>query len=96
MNKDGLINRLSECGYTKKDAGTIIDDVFDLITEILVSGDSVMISGFGTFDVKEHAGREIKAVNTMESSWVPAYKNPKFTPGKTLKRAVREGFVRGG
>lgn len=96
MNKDGLINRLSECGYTKKDANTIIDDIFDLITDILASGESVMVSGFGTFEVVEHAGREITAVNTMEKSWVPPYKNPKFTPGKTLKRAVREGFVRGG
>lgn len=96
MNKEGLINKLSQRGYTKKDAGVILDDVFNMITELLAEGESVLISGFGTFEVREHSGREIKTINTQESSYVPAYKLPKFTAGKILKRAIKEGFVRGG
>lgn len=95
MNKEGLIDRLSKKGYTKKDASVILDDVFDMITELLAEGETVLISGFGTFDVREHSGREIKTINTQESSYVPPYKLPKFTAGRILKRAVKEGFVRG-
>jgi len=60
----------------------------------LVEGESVQIHGFGTFDVKECKPRETVDLQTKERIVIPAYKAPKFTAGKLLKRAVKEGFIR--
>lgn len=94
LKRNDIVERLMLKGYTKKDAGVILDDVFGVITESLVSGEGVQIYGFGTFDVKECAPRETVDFQSKERIVIPAYKAPKFTAGKLLKRAVKEGFIR--
>lgn len=94
LKRNDIIDRLALNGYTKKDAGIILDDVIKIITEALVEGESVQIHGFGTFDTKEYQPRETVDLQTKERIVIPAYKAPKFTAGKLLKRAVKEGFIR--
>ena len=94
LKHNDIIERLSLKGYTKSDAGVILDDVFDVITEALVAGEGVQIYGFGAFDIKEYAPRESVDYQTKERIIIPSHKTPKFTAGKFLKRAVKEGFVR--
>lgn len=94
LKRNDIIERLALKGYTKKDAGIILDDLVRMITEALVAGESVQIHGFGTFEVKECAPRSTVDLQTKERIIIPAYKAPKFTAGKLLKRAVKEGFIR--
>lgn len=94
LKRNDIIERLVLKGYTKKDAGTIIDDISMTITEALVEGESVQIRGFGTFEVREGKSREVIIPHTKEKTIIPAYKAPKFSAGNLLKRAVKEGFVR--
>lgn len=94
LKRNDIIERLAQKGYTKKDAGVILDDIFMMITEELVRGESVQIHGFGTFDVRECAERETTDLQTKERILIPSYKAPKFTAGKLLKRAIKEGFIR--
>lgn len=94
LKRYDIIERLVQKGYTKKDAGVILDDLVMTITEALVSGESVQIHGFGTFEVKEYAARETVDLQTKERIIIPSYRAPKFAAGKLLKRAVKEGFVR--
>ena len=94
LKRNDIIERLTANGYTKKDAGIILDDVIKIITEAMVNGESVQIHGFGTFDTKEYKPRETVDLQTKERITSPAYKAPKFTAGKLLKRAVKEGFIR--
>jgi len=94
LKRNDIIERLALKGYTKKDAGIILDDLVRMITEALVAGESVQIHGFGTFEVKECAPRSTIDLQTKERIVIPAYKAPKFTAGKLLKRAVKEGFIR--
>lgn len=94
LKRNDIIERLTQKGYTKKDAGIILDDLVRLITEELVAGESVQIHGFGTFEVKECAPRSTIDLQTKERITIPSYKAPKFTAGKLLKRAVKEGFIR--
>ena len=94
LKRNDIIERLAKKGYTKNDAGIILDDIFMLITEALVNGESVQIHGFGTFDVKDCAARETVDLKTKERIIIPPYKAPKFTAGKLLKRAIKEGLVR--
>lgn len=94
LKRNDIIERIASNGYTKKDAGIILDDVIKIITEALVEGESVQIHGFGTFDVKERKEHETVDFQTKERIVIPAYKSPKFTAGNLLKRAVKEGFIR--
>lgn len=94
MNKSEFIDRLAQKGYTKKSAGTIVDDVTNTIIEVLAEGESIQFYGFGTFAVRESAEREGVDFQTKERITIPGHKAPKFIPGKLLKRSVKEGILR--
>ena len=94
LKRKDVIDSLALKGYTKKDAGVAFDDVFNVITEALITGESVQVYGFGLFDVKDVAQRETIDYQTKERITIPSYKAPKFTAGKLLKRAIKEGFIR--
>ena len=89
IKREGFIERLNQKGYTKKDAGIIMDDVFGTIAEILAEGGSIMLHGFGVFEVIDYAAREMTSVNGGKTI-APAHRVVKFKPGKILKRLVSE------
>ena len=94
MNKNQFIRKLAQKGYTIKAAEIIVDDILDTITEALLDNESVQFYGFGEFKVTERKSRDIKCVGTGELINIPAIKTPKFEPGKTFKRAIRDGVIR--
>lgn len=51
-------------------------------------GDTVGITGFGTFSVAKRAARKGRNPATGEAIKIAASKTPKFTAGATLKAAV--------
>jgi len=75
---------------SRKDAEKAVDLVFDKITEALADGDKVVISGFGTFEVRKRAGRTGRNPRTGEEIVVPEQKTPAFKSGKILKDAVNK------
>lgn len=89
MNKKELIAKLAETmGTTKKAAEETLDAVTTVITEALVEGQDIKISGFGTFSVSERAAREGRNPATGETIQIAASKSPKFKAAKALKDAV--------
>ena len=89
MNKKELITKLSEVmGTTKKDAEAALDAVTTVITNAMVEGQDVKISGFGTFSVTERAAREGRNPMTGETIKIAASKSPKFKAASALKNAV--------
>ena len=94
LQRDDFITLLAKKGYTKREAGIIIDDFIRTLEEALVDGESVMFRGFGTFDVRERSERESVDPYSKERITIPSYRAPKFTPGKLLKRGVKEGLIR--
>lgn len=90
MTKEGLIDAIvNKVGCSKKDAGEALDAVLDSITKSLVSGDTVTITGFGTFSAKKRAARSGVNPKTGEKIQIPAMTVPKFKAGKGLKDAVK-------
>ena len=89
MTKADLISAVAEkAGITKKDSDKAVSAVIDVITEALKSGEKVALVGFGTFEVKERAGRMGINPRTKEQIQIEASKLPSFRPGKALKDAV--------
>lgn len=89
MNKKELVKAISEkLEITQKAAGEQLDVILDVITEELVNGGEVKITGFGTFSVAERAEREGRNPATGETIQIAASKAPKFKAAKALKDVV--------
>lgn len=93
LQRKDIIERLAKKGYTKKDSGVIIDDFLRVILEALVDGESVNLHGFGTFEVRTMSPRKTHNIQTGAPIDIPAFRKPKFTAGKLLKRSIREGYI---
>lgn len=90
LNKKGLIDVVAnKLDITKKDATVAVETVFETITESLVNGSKVDISGFGKFEVKTRAERTGINPATKETIQIPATKAPGFKAAKALKEAVK-------
>lgn len=90
MNKNDLVAHVADAvGLSKTDATKAVDAVFDGIVDSLKNGEEVRLVGFGTFAVSERAASEGRNPRTGEKIAIPASKQPKFKPGKTLKDGVR-------
>lgn len=89
MNKTELIAAVAEkAGLTKKDAERAVNATIDAITESLVKGDKVQVSGLGSFEVKNREARTGRNPQTGETIQIAASKLPTFKAAKALKDAV--------
>ena len=89
MNKTELIAAVAaKTGLTKKDAEKAVNATIDAITEGMVNGDKVNVSGFGIFEVKAREARVGRNPRTKETIQIPATKLPAFKASKTLKDAI--------
>jgi DNA-binding protein HU-beta len=89
MNKAELIEKVAQTTEMNKvSAARAVEATLDVITSTLRSGDSVTLSGFGTFSITNRASRTGRNPRTGEPIPIAASKNPKFKAGKGLKDAV--------
>ncbi len=89
MNRNELIEAVSErTGLAKSDAARAVDALLGAISETLQRGDSVNLSGFGSFVVRSRAARSGRNPRTGETIAIAATRSPAFKAGKALKDAV--------
>jgi DNA-binding protein HU-beta len=89
MNKNDVIDAVSErTGLAKSDAARAVEAVLATVTEALQKGDTVALSGFGSFLAKARAARTGRNPRTGEPIAIPASRVPSFKAGKALKDAV--------
>ena len=69
-------------------AGAAVDAVFTALTDALAKGETVTITGFGTFATKTRAARAGRNPRTGEPIAIEASTAPSFEAGKTLRDAV--------
>jgi len=90
MNKFEIVSELAaRTGLSKAESELAFDNIFDVITDALKDGDKVIISGFGTFEVKQRIARVGHDPRTKEEIHIPPIKAATFKPGKVLKEKVR-------
>jgi DNA-binding protein HU-beta len=89
MKKGDLVNAVADAAdLSKADAARAIDALISVITKALKGGDSVTLTGFGTFSVRKRAARQGRNPQTGATIKIKASKNPAFKAGKALKDAV--------
>ncbi|PAT01022.1 integration host factor subunit alpha [Candidatus Izimaplasma bacterium ZiA1] len=90
MNKTELVARIAEVSsLTKKDSEAALNAMLSAVQESLVAGEKVVLTGFGTFEVRNRKERVGHNPRTGASISIPAQKSPAFKAGKVLKEAVR-------
>ena len=89
MNKAELITSMAEKSQlTKKDAETALKAFIDSVQEALENGEKVQLVGFGTFETRERAAREVRNPRTKETINIPASTVPVFKAGKEFRSRV--------
>lgn len=90
MTKKDLIAHVAKkANLTNKASAEAVNAMLNGIRDSLKKGDKVVITGFGTFSVRNRSARPGRNPKTGERITLQARKAPGFTPGKTLKKAVR-------
>ncbi|MFZ1061457.1 MAG: HU family DNA-binding protein [Candidatus Rokuibacteriota bacterium] len=89
MTKADLIDELAKASnLTKKENETVVNIVFDTITEALAKGDKVELRGFGSFRIRRRHARRGRNPKTGASIDVPPKRVPFFKVGKQLQELV--------
>ena len=91
MTKADLIDEVSKLSnLTKKETETIVNTIFDNITDALAKGDKVELRGFGSFRIRQRDSRMGRNPKTGEKVDVPAKRIPYFKPGKELRELLNQ------
>ncbi|AYQ57154.1 DNA-binding protein HU-beta [Bathymodiolus thermophilus thioautotrophic gill symbiont] len=89
MNKSELIDAIaSATDLSKAEAGRALNATTDAITSAMAKGDSVQLTGFGSFVVRDRAARTGRNPQTGATIQISASKVAAFKAGKALKEAV--------
>jgi integration host factor subunit beta len=89
MTKAELIDEVSKVtSISKKDTETIVNTIFDNITDALARGDKVELRGFGSFRIRHRNSRRGRNPKTGSSVDVPQKRVPFFKVGKRLRETV--------
>ncbi len=90
MGKQDLIELLAKkTEMPKSQAGEYLNTLLGSITDALKKGNTITITGFGTFSVSKRKARDGVNPRTGEKIKIAATKVPKFKAGKGLKDAVK-------
>ncbi len=90
MTKANFIEKVSKkVKLSKAQTANIMDTTLNEIKALLKKGDSIALTGFGTFLVARRKARKGRNPRTGEAMKIPATKTPRFRPGKHLKAAVK-------
>jgi len=81
-------NRL---GSNKADGKSAINAVLESIKDILLRGDRVVLTGFGTFEIRTVRDHRVQPVQggTGETIEIPAHRRVAFIAGADLRSSVR-------
>ena len=90
MNKTEFVDAVAkEAKAQKTAAAQVVNAVITVIERALKKGDTVQLTGFGTFSVAKRAARKGRNPATGKEIKIAASKTPKFKAGAVLKKAVK-------
>ena len=83
----------SKSDITKKEAEAFVKEFFALASEVIASGESLIIKGVGTFEPVWVEARTSVDVNTKQPIEIPGHYKLSFTPDKSMRDAVNAPFA---
>lgn len=91
LTKAEISEQLAESlTLNKRDAKEMVDLLFEEIRQALERGESVKVSGFGNFDLRDKNERPGRNPKTGEDIPISARRVVTFKPGQKLKERVEK------
>ena len=87
--KDLIVLVAKKANLTNKASGDAVSAMLNGVRDSLKRGEKVVLTGFGTFSIRNRKQRKGRNPKTGETITLAARKAPGFTPGKSLKKFVR-------
>ena len=88
MNRNDLVKEAQKVIPDSASARNAVDSLLENIRTALQNGESVTLSGFGTFKPVVRQARTGRNPRTGETIAIPARQTVKFLPGKTLRQEI--------
>ena len=89
LTKKEIVNSIyMQIGFSKKISENLLEDVFQIILNNLISGNKVKISKFGTFILRKKKERIGRNPKTKESKIISERNVILFKPSKELKNFI--------
>jgi integration host factor subunit alpha len=89
MTKIDIVQNVTDkLGLSKRDSARIVESVFEIMKEQLSKGDTVKISGFGNFVVRDKKARKGRNPQTGSEMEICARKVLTFKCSNVLKKAL--------
>jgi integration host factor subunit alpha len=89
LTKDKLVARLqTQIGMTKPESRQIVERLFAIMKETLADGEDLLISGFGTFLVRQKNARRGRNPQTKEALMLKARKVVVFKTSRVLRERM--------
>lgn len=90
MTKQQMFELLARKAHlTKKAAKDAVETFLEEVKRALSKGEKVVLSGFGTFKVVSVKDKPVIIPGTKIKKIVKGHRAARFTPGKSLKKAVK-------
>jgi DNA-binding protein HU-beta len=91
MQKTDFIARVAEqTGTSKKVARQVIEAALDTIAQSLANDEKIVLTGFGTFELRTRQARRGVNPQTRQKMTIPASRSPGFSASNNLKDLVRQ------
>ncbi len=91
LTKADMVDRLfDELGLNKREAKELVEQFFEEVSQALVDGQFVKLSGFGNFELRDKRQRPGRNPKTGEEIPISARRVVTFRPGQKLKQRVDE------
>lgn len=89
MQKREFIGLVAEkTGMSKRDNERVMDAIFQTLGQLLVEGDRLVVSGFGTFTTKQRAARIARNPGTGQAIPLPAGRTAVLKPAQVYKERL--------
>ena len=93
LRKSDISGRIaSKLGGSRSQGDAALKAVLDSIQDSLGSGDRVVLTGFGSFEIRQIKARKVRPIRGGDAGnliTVPAHKRVGFTAGSELSKAAQ-------
>ncbi len=89
LTKADIAQNLSDTfGFNKRESKELVEQFYTELSEVLISGEQIKLSGFGNFELRDKASRPGRNPRTGEDVPISARRVVTFKPGQKLRAQI--------
>jgi integration host factor subunit alpha len=89
LTKADIAQNLSDTfGFNKRESKELVEQFYDELSDVLISGEQIKLSGFGNFELRDKASRPGRNPRTGEDVPISARRVVTFKPGQKLRAQI--------